>query len=134
MKHHILIIDDNADIRLMLSDLLESQGYICEQAPDAITALTMIQERDYELILTDYQMPQMNGIEFLERLSTLPQTLRTPVVMITATTNDELASEARQAGACAVLKKPVNFHELLSTIARTIKRTQFRNPDPCHCT
>ena len=133
MAHRILIIDDSADIRWMLSDLLESQGYQCEKAPNAITALTMVQKGGFDLILTDYQMPRMNGIELLRSLTTMPEASIIPKVMITATASDELAAEARQAGACAVLKKPVNFDELLLTVERMIKRAGSRKSDPCHC-
>ncbi len=134
MKHRILIIDDNSDIRWILTDLLESKGYYCDKAPNAITALTMVQERNYDLILTDYQMPRMNGIEFIRCLSTFPKSSKIPFVMITAATSDDVAFEARQAGASAVLKKPLNFDELLLTIAKTIERTQSKKSDPCHCT
>ena len=134
MAHHILIIDDSADIRWMLSDLLESKGYHCEQAPNAIDALTMIKNSEFDLILTDYQMPKMNGIEFLQNLTTVPGASAIPVIMITATSSDELTITAHKAGACAVLTKPVHLETLLFTVSQRISQSTSQNSDTCYCT
>ncbi|MDR4500065.1 MAG: response regulator [Nitrospirales bacterium] len=123
MTYRILIVEDNADIRWVLSDLLESHGYQCEKAPNAITALTMIQAERFDLILTDYYMPRMNGIEFLKQLSTPTEQTTPPVIMITAWPEPDLDKKARQVGARAVLPKPVNADILLLTIAQTIQET-----------
>ena len=134
MAYRILIVDDNADIRWILSDLLESHGYQCEKAPNAITALAMIQATKFDMILSDYQMPRMNGIEFLRQLSTVPGISTLPVIMITALSNPALADEAREAGAYAVLTKPVNFDELLLTVAQTFQETRVQASDECRHT
>ncbi|MGB0911250.1 MAG: response regulator [Nitrospirales bacterium] len=134
MAHHILIIDDSADIRWMLSDLLESKGYHCEQASNAIDALSTIQNREFDLILTDYQMPKMDGIEFLQNLATMPRASATPVIMITATSSDALTNTALTAGACAVLTKPVHFDKLLFTITQNISQSESQSSDTCYCT
>jgi len=133
MRYRILIIDDDADVRWLLRSLLESQDYDCEEAPNAITALTMIQDGEFDLILTDYQMPRMNGLELLQRLSTLREISTTPVVMLSAIADDALILKAKQAGAKAILMKPIEFDELLLTVSRSIKQSQTCDSDPCHC-
>ena len=133
MSYRILIIDDDADIRWMLRSLLESHGYHCEEAPNAITALTMIQDGKFDLILTDYQMPRMNGLELLQRLSTLPEGSTIPVIMLSAIDDDALTVKAKQAGAKAILKKPIDFDEFLLTVTRSITQSRTCDSDPCHC-
>ncbi|GJL64454.1 MAG: hypothetical protein NPIRA04_31080 [Nitrospirales bacterium] len=131
MAHRILIVDDNADIRWILSDLLESHGFRCQKAQNAITALSMIQNSEFDVILTDYQMPKMNGLELLQQLSASTKTSSIPVIMLTAFGSDELEIEARQAGACAVLRKPIDSRELLTTITQTIEKTGPPYSSPC---
>ncbi|GJL49073.1 response regulator [Candidatus Nitrospira salsa] len=133
MAHRILIIDDNADIRWILSDLLESHGFRCEKAQNAITALSMVQNSDFDLILTDYQMPKMNGLELLQQLSASSRTSSIPVIMITAFGSETLESDAQQAGACAVLRKPIDSRELLTTVTQTIEKTLPPHSSPCQC-
>ncbi|WP_447970922.1 response regulator [Nitrospira sp. M1] len=133
MPHRILIIDDNADIRWILSDLLTSHGFYCEQAHDAMTALSILDHSHFDVILTDYQMPNMNGLELLQKLAVLPHTSSIPVIMITAFGKETLEAEARQAGACAVLQKPIDSLELLTVVTRTIEKTRPPHSDPCQC-
>ncbi|GJL66321.1 MAG: Fis family transcriptional regulator [Nitrospirales bacterium] len=132
MTPRILIIDDNADIRWILSDLLESHGFHCQQAQNAMAALTMVEHTDFDVILTDYQMPNMNGLELLQQLAVSQLTSSTPVIMITAFCSETLETEARQAGAWAVLQKPINTRELLTTVTQAIENTRPHS-DPCPC-
>jgi len=131
MAPRILIIDDNTDIRWILSDLLESRGFHCQQASNAMTGLTMMKHTEFDIILTDFQMPKMNGLELLHQLAASSITSSIPVIMITAFGSETLESEARQAGACAVLRKPIDSLELLTTVTQTIEKTRPSHSDRC---
>ncbi|GJL55353.1 MAG: Fis family transcriptional regulator [Nitrospirales bacterium] len=131
--HRILVVDDNADIRWILSDLLTVHGFHCEQAHDGITALSTVVHARFHVILTDYQMPNMDGMELLHNLTALPNTASIPVIMITAFGDETLEVEARRAGACAVLRKPIDSRELLTVITQAIEHTQPPFSNPCQC-
>ncbi len=132
MSHRILIIDDNADIRWILSDMLQAHGYLCETAPNAISALTMIPNGRFDVIVTDYQMPKMNGLEFIQKLATLPESSTIPVIMVSGSAGQELTDSARLAGARTVLMKPVQHEELIAIIERII-HSQSQHSDTCPC-
>ena len=131
MKARILIIDDDKDIRAVLRNILESYGYLCHEAAEALTALNEIQSQHFDLVLTDYQMPMMDGIQFLKSLSDPSGTPSVPVIMITGIGDDQTKAKALQAGAVAMFTKPLNFDELLLVIKKVISKSH--NFDPCSC-
>ena len=131
MKARILIIDDDKDIRAVLRNILESYGYLCHEAAEALTALNEIQSQHFDLVLTDYQMPMMDGIQFLNSLSDPSGTPTVPVIMITGIGDDQIKAKALQAGALAMFTKPLNFDELLLVIKQVISKSH--KLDPCSC-
>ena len=131
MKARILIIDDDKDIRAVLRNILESYGYLCHEAAEALTALNEIQNQHFDLVLTDYQMPMMDGIQFLKSLSDPSGTPSVPVIMITGIGDDQTRAKALQAGAVAMFTKPLNFDELLLVIKQVISKSHNYEPSPC---
>lgn len=115
----ILIVDDEEDIREVLSELFTIQGYQCLIAPDGETALKMVYAQNPDLMLLDYKMPGMDGLEVLRKTRDLNPEL--PVVILTGYANVSGAVEAMRSGAHEYLAKPFLSHELIEVVERTLK-------------
>lgn len=116
----ILTVDDEEPIRIGLKRLLEGQGYRVELAATAEEALRILAARDFDLVLTDIQMPGMDGLELLRQIkSRSPQT---PVVILTAHALAENVIHALRAGANDFIPKPYKPDELLMIVGREAER------------
>lgn len=113
---HILIVDDEENSRLGLSKLLSQEGYVVDLAANGIEALDMLRRRRINLVISDINMPDMNGIGFLREVSRrFPST---NVIMITAYGGVETYLEAMNLGALEYLHKPVRLDELRSVMKK----------------
>ncbi len=110
----ILIIDDELSMREFLKVLLEKEGYAADTAANAQDAITAIERRDYDLIISDIKMPEMSGIEFLEQIRSAGLTI--PVILITAYASPEDAVAAMKGGAYDYITKPFNVAEIKEII------------------
>ncbi|MFH1120633.1 MAG: sigma-54 dependent transcriptional regulator [Bacteroidota bacterium] len=115
----ILVIDDERSIRNTLKEILEYEGYQMDEAPDGITALELASKEKYEVILCDIKMPQMDGIEVLDKLLLMNDT---PVVMISGHGNLETAVDAIKRGAYDYISKPLDLNRLLITIRNAMEK------------
>lgn len=116
----LLIVDDNPDCRCILTAICAHHGYDCVEAENGVAALALLQRNAIDLILLDYEMPRMNGCEFLEALE------RTvdhppPAVMITGNLLEAVWKRAIAAGAKAVLSKPYECTTLLSVVGNHLQ-------------
>ncbi len=125
-KHtgRILVVDDEANARLALADLLKEEGYKIDTAADAFKALGKMQSFAPHLVLTDLKMPGMDGIELMEKIHSGPSPVA--VVVMTAFGAVESAVSAMRKGASDYLVKPINFDELLIVLNRTLEREFLR--------
>lgn len=128
MIKRILIVDDESEIRFLLRSILESYGYHCDEAENGVDALKHIENHTYSLILLDYSMPVMNGLELIRRLSQTTWSSRPQIIMMTAHTNEDLWNQALKAGAAAVLSKPFDLDHVLLTIGRALKNGHSSSP------
>lgn len=119
----ILIVDDSVDCRLILRTVIEREGFFCLEAADGMTALKLFQETSIDFIITDFQMPHMNGCEFLEVLSREAISCP-PAVMITGNLSDSVRMRAMHAGALAVLAKPFEQKKILAIVQEVVNRKQ----------
>jgi len=122
-KGRILVVDDEANARTALGELLREEGYEIETAADGFKALGKLDGFAPHLVLTDLKMPGMDGIELMGKVRT-----RHPdseVVVMTAFGAVETAVEAMRAGAADYLTKPLNFDELLIVTERTLERSKM---------
>ncbi len=113
----ILAVDDSAMMRRTLSLTLQKVGYRVLQAKDGWEALELLQQNsDIQLIVSDLEMPNLNGFEFLNQLRQTPDLSKIPVVMLTSRSNNKHRQLAMQLGARAYLSKPYIEQEFLSVL------------------
>ncbi len=112
----ILVVDDEENARIALSKILAREGYEVASAGNGLEALNYLRSRDVELIITDINMPEMNGMTFLKELNrTHPSS---NVIMVTAYGEVESYIEAMNLGAYEYINKPVKVDELKKIIGR----------------
>jgi len=120
----ILVVDDDADMRGLLSDVLESEGYRVGTAESGEKALQALAEEQFDLVLTDLRMRGMQGIALLSEIKhRYPDT---GVILMTAFGTVETAIEAMKGGATDYLIKPVKTEEVLRTARRAAREVQLR--------
>lgn len=115
----ILVVDDESSIRRTLKEILEFEKYEVALAPDGMTALEMVAENGFDVILLDIKMPEMDGIEVLEKLQEVTDS---PVVMISGHGTIETAVEAIKKGAYDFVVKPPDLNRLLITLRNAIDK------------
>jgi len=113
---YILVVEDNDDIRLMVTTLLEFSGYRVLEAVDGQDGLDVALGYPVDLIVLDYAMPRVNGQEFCTAYRRLGG--RAPVILVTGALGDQVGSAAEACGAVAYLAKPFNVDELLALVER----------------
>jgi DNA-binding response OmpR family regulator len=119
----ILIVDDEKNIRLTLSQVLETLGAEIDTAADGEEALTKLKGREFGLILLDIRMPGMDGMEILRRVREIRPDIR--VIMITAYGTIESAVEAMKLGAVDFLQKPFDPEEIRELVLRVADRDKL---------
>jgi CheY-like chemotaxis protein len=117
----ILVIEDNRDSRDILAKLLRMSGYDVMSANDGEAGLAAALEQEPDLIITDIHMPNMNGIEFVQRVRKDLSLDKTPVLVVTAF-GAHVAREAINAGADAAAEKPFDFDRFLLTVEKLIAK------------
>jgi two-component system response regulator PilR (NtrC family) len=123
MKSRVLIVDDEKAIRESVSLVLTEEGYETEIASNGIEALKFMAERDFEVLITDLKMPEMDGIELVKQsLKICPQT---SVIIITAHASVESAIEALRIGAFDYILKPFDFDDLILKVQRLINHKEL---------
>ena len=121
----ILIIDDNDTMREGMAAIIKKLSYECDEAKDGNQGVTLIKGNDYDLVVTDYRMAGLNGIEVLKRIK--KHSPKTEVMVITAYGSIELAVEAMKYGAVDFITKPFSHDEFKLKVQRIIERIQERN-------
>ncbi|MGE5417288.1 MAG: response regulator [Acidobacteriota bacterium] len=118
----ILSVDDSSVIRKIMRGAAEVLGYELAEAADGFEGLTVLEERcdDIELILLDWNMPGMNGIEFLENIKADDRFKHIPVMMVTTETEKENIVRAIRTGAAHYMVKPFTMEELTTRILESL--------------
>jgi len=123
-KPHILVVEDDAEMRETLSDILVENGYEVETAGEGKEALTLAAKEKIGICLTDLKLPGISGIKVLEEIKRInPEAY---AIIITAFASKETAIEALKAGAYSYIEKPVNMEELLHIIKRASASYQLQ--------
>lgn len=121
----ILVVDDEPDIRRLVQEILEDEGYQVDTAQDAKGARAALQKHRPQLVLLDIWMPQTDGISLLKEWSASGRP-EVPVVMMSGHGNVETAVEATRLGAYDFIEKPVSLAKLLVTVSRALQAEQLR--------
>lgn len=121
MSKTILVVDDSASIRQVVSMALKSAGYHVVEAVDGRDALTKLDGRKINLVISDVNMPNMDGITFLKELKQKPDYKFTPVIMLTTEGSEAMKREGQAAGAKAWVVKPFKPEQMLQAVAMLIK-------------
>jgi DNA-binding response OmpR family regulator len=119
----ILAVDDNEDSLRIIQMVLESNGFDVELARNGVEALERIREKAPELVLLDVMMPEMSGMEVLEKLRGAQATARIPVILLTAKAQDEDVITGYQVGADYYITKPFTAKQLLYGIRLVLGRS-----------
>ena len=120
MAKTILAVDDSASIRQMVAFTLKGAGYEVIQAVDGEDALEKANQHTVNLVLTDINMPRMDGLKLLALLRKLSNYKTVPILMLTTESSDDIKAKGRAAGATGCLVKPFDPKRLLEVIAKVI--------------
>jgi two-component system, chemotaxis family, chemotaxis protein CheY len=120
MAKKILLVDDSASIRQVAGIALRRAGYETVEAGNGKEALALLDGHKLNLIISDVNMPIMNGIEFLKAVKQHPTSKFTPVVMLTTEAGDDLKAQGKAAGAKAWIVKPFQPQTLLDAVSKLI--------------
>lgn len=120
MKKTILIVDDFANTLFVTGYTLEQFGYNVLKAQSGQEALSLLDGQQIDLIISDYNMPEMNGIEFIEKAKTNSQYKNTPVFILSTEINANIKKSAYATGITAWIAKPFNFETLKKQIAKIL--------------
>lgn len=116
----ILAVDDSASIRQMVAFTLKQAGHQVIEAADGEQALSLARTQKADLVITDINMPKMDGITLIKNLRTLPNYKFTPILTLTTETSADKKMEGKAAGATGWIVKPFNPEQLLSTIKKVL--------------
>lgn len=120
MAKSILAIDDSASIRQMVSFTLKSSGYDVVEAVDGMDGLEKAKTKSFNLILSDQNMPRMDGLTLVKNLRALPQYKTVPILMLTTESSDAMKSQGKAAGATGWLVKPFDPQKLVEVVKKVI--------------
>jgi two-component system chemotaxis response regulator CheY len=120
MAKHILIVDDSRSIRQMVEMTLKSANYQVTSAEDGQAAFDLCKSNQYDFVLTDQNMPRMDGLTLIKSLRTLPSYKTRPIVVLTTEASDSMKSQGRAAGATGWMVKPFDPEKLLQVAAKVL--------------
>jgi two-component system chemotaxis response regulator CheY len=120
MSKTILAVDDSASMRQMVGVTLRAAGYEVIEASDGDEALDYARRHQVDLVLTDVNMPRMDGITLVAQLRALPSYHLTPLLLLTTESGPDRKLQGKQAGATGWMVKPFNPDQLLATLERVL--------------
>ena len=120
MAKTILIIDDSASIRQMVAFTLRTDGYDVIEAADGVEGVAQAKANAIDLVLTDQNMPNMDGFTVVKTLRGLSKFTATPILVLTTENHESMKSQGKAAGANGWLVKPFNPHRLLEIVKKFI--------------
>ena len=116
----ILIVDDQLAMRRMFKAIFVDAPYDVDLAEDGLIAYRAAQGKRYDLVLTDYHMPNCNGIELIKRLRKLSKYNGVPILVVSTESNSNKKSEGKEAGANGWIVKPIDRDVLLPAVERLL--------------
>ena len=120
MAKTILAVDDSSSLRQMVAFSLKAAGYNVIEAVDGQDGLDKARQQAVDLVLTDQNMPRMDGLSLIKLLRELPDYAKTPILMLTTESSDEMKQTGRAAGANGWLVKPFDPQRLIEVVKKVI--------------
>ncbi len=118
-RQRILVVEDDAAIRRLNTEILTLSGYLVDAAEDGAAAWDALQLNNYDLIVTDNDMPKVTGVELIQKLQAVQRDL--PVIMVTGIVPDEQLDRGGSLQTVVVLLKPYSFDELLGSVKSALR-------------
>ncbi len=116
----ILAVDDSSSLRQMVAFTLKNSGFEVIEAIDGQDAIEKLGDRTVDLVLTDQNMPRMDGLSLVRHLRSLPQYQKIPILILTTESSDEMKQAGRAAGATGWLVKPFDPRKLVEVIHKVL--------------
>ena len=120
MSKTILSVDDSASVRQMVKLTLTGAGYQVVQANDGSEGLTKARESQVDMVMTDLNMPVMNGLALIRELRKLPSYKGVPILFLTTESDAQLKAEAKAAGATGWITKPFQQDQLIAVVKKVL--------------
>jgi two-component system chemotaxis response regulator CheY len=121
MMATILTVDDSPSIRQMINVVLGPVGHVVVEAGDGAQGLAKAKSTKVDLVITDLNMPIMNGLELIKALRATPSLLGLPIVFLTTESSDAIKQEAKSAGATGWITKPFKPEQLLAVVSKLVR-------------
>ena len=115
----ILIVENNNTLRELLKITLKSREYVVKTACDGLTGLQKLEKESYDLLITDNQMPTMDGLEFIEEICRRQINIR--ILMISGRFTKDIIEKAKERGVLECLEKPFSFRRIIGTVRNVLK-------------
>lgn len=122
MPHKILVVDDDADIRDLVTTKLKSSGYEVETAGDGVTGLELASNNGYSLVISDVMMPGMSGVDMVRMMRSAEPPISVPVILLTAKNQERDIESGFAAGITDYVVKPFSPRELAARVAGILAR------------
>jgi len=120
--YKILVVDDSTTNVVLLEAILDEKGYKIETALNAKEAYTIIEKDTPDLILLDLLMPKISGFDFLEEIRKNKKTMNTPVIVVSALTDEENVEKIMKMGAIDFVKKPIDLQYLVERVENVLQK------------
>ena len=125
-KPTVLIVDDASTVRMLVSYALSDKGYQVLQAGDGKEGLALLERTPVDLIISDLNMPEMDGLEMVRQVRKLPQFRTTPIVLLTTESSQDRRNLGKEAGANAWMVKPFKPEQLVAVMQKLIPQAVAR--------
>ena len=120
MPRKIVTVDDAATMRKMVALTIKELGHHVMEAADGVDALRLLQNQSVDLVITDVNMPRMDGIELTKKLRALPLHAKTPILILTTESDPNVKMRGKAAGATGWLVKPFTPAQLLTVVKKVV--------------
>jgi len=120
MSKSILVVDDTRSMRAMVASVLQGAGYEVEEAGDGVEALELARKRVFDLVVTDHNMPRMDGVTLVRELRTLANYDPVALIVLSTEASPELKQKGREAGATGWMAKPFDPQRMLDIVGQFI--------------
>jgi two-component system chemotaxis response regulator CheY len=121
MSKTVLVVDDSTSMRQMVSFTMKEAGFDVIEGTNGQEALTQVQGKSVNLVITDLNMPVMDGMTLIRQLRAKPEFKFTPILMLTTESQDAKKQEGKVAGATGWIVKPFNPEQLLQVVAKVVR-------------